>query len=387
MPRLALVFGTRPEAIKVAPVALAARESDAWQVTLVHSGQHRELIEPVLEFFGLRPDARLDLMEGSPPLPELTARGIERIAAALRAARPDIVLVQGDTTTALAGAMAAFLLRIPVGHIEAGLRTDRLDSPFPEEFHRRAIDQCSTWLFPPTIAAEQRLRAEGLDRPGVTMLTTGNTGIDALRRAVARIEATPPRSSELDAVAAWKGRSPAHRMILVTAHRRENFGEPMRAIATAIEGLATRHDEALFVLALHRNEQARGPFLELLGGRPNVRLVEALDYPEFVAMMRAADIILSDSGGIQEEAPALGRPLLVTRPVTERPETIDADGGVLVGCQPALIAREVTRLLTDPVEYARRAAVRSLYGDGHASERLLECLLASWPVPASTAGA
>jgi len=379
MPRLALIVGTRPEAIKVAPIVLAARESGAWDhVALVHSGQHRELIDPVLAFFGLEPDVRLDLMRDSPALPELTARGVDQLAAALRALAPDIVLVQGDTTTALAGAMAAFLLRIPVGHVEAGLRTDRLDSPFPEEFHRRAIDQCSTWLFPPTPAAEERLRAEGLARPGVTILTTGNTGIDGLRRALERIAAAPPRSEQLDAVAAWKARSAAHRMILVTGHRRENFGAPMRGIATALAALAARHPEALFVLALHRNEQARGPFLELLAGRDNVRLVEALEYPEFVATMRAADIIISDSGGIQEEAPALGRPLLVTRAVTERPETIAADGGVLVGCQPEAITGEVTRLLTDDAEYQRRATVRSLYGDGHASERLLACLLATW---------
>jgi UDP-N-acetylglucosamine 2-epimerase (non-hydrolysing) len=367
MKTILVVVGTRPEAVKMAPVvlALAGAGGDRVRCRLAATGQHRGLLDQALAAFGLRPEIDLDLMRPGQALAGLTARAIEALDACLAETRPDLVLVQGDTTTVLAAALAAFYRRVPVGHVEAGLRTGDLQSPWPEEANRLVADRLAALHFAPTASARANLVREGIDPRNIHV--TGNTGIDALFLTLARPGPTPP----------------ARRLVLVTAHRRENFGAPFASICEAVADLAMRFPDVRFVFPVHPNPNVAEPARAILArpGDPrlaagNVRLVEPLAYPEFVATMAASALILTDSGGVQEEAPSLGVPVLVLRETTERPEAVEAGTVRLVGTDRDAIVREAARLLSDPDARAAMARAHNPYGDGHAAERIAAACLA-----------
>ncbi|HXE76441.1 MAG TPA: UDP-N-acetylglucosamine 2-epimerase (non-hydrolyzing) [Candidatus Xenobia bacterium] len=361
------IFGTRPEAIKLAPVikAMAARPQDFTSGVCV-SGQHRELLDPVLRLFDLRPDHDLAVMKPDQSLFYSTARILTDLEPVLVKERPDWVLVQGDTTTSFVASLAAFYLRIPVAHVEAGLRSRDLAQPFPEEANRRLADALATLHFAPTEGARQNLLAEGV--PDSRIRVTGNTVIDALLDVAARpydYARGPLASLPLD----------SRRVILVTAHRRESFGGPLRALCHAIRALAERYPDAHIVYPVHLNPNVQQPVRELLAGRSNISLHEPLDYEPFVHLMKRATLILTDSGGLQEEAPSLGVPVLVMREVTERPEGVAAGAARVVGTDTAAIVAAAAELLDSAAARARMSQVRNPYGDGKASARILEALL------------
>lgn len=365
--RVSLIFGTRPEAIKLAPLVRAMRRRPGLEPHVCVTGQHREMLDQVLSALGVQPDCDLALMRPRQGLAELTARTLTACDGYLADACPSLVVVQGDTTTALAAAMAAFYRRIPVAHLEAGLRTGRKDSPFPEEINRQLVARLADYHFAPTEGARQNLLAEGV--PAERIHVTGNTGIDALRLALGRVRNggshLPP---ELAA-------HPDRRWVLVTAHRRENWGRPVEAICRAVATLAEWFPEVGFVWPVHLNPSVREPVRRLLGEAANVLLLDPLGYLAFVATMDRAWLILTDSGGIQEEAPALGKPVLVLRDTTERGEVGACGTARLVGTEEAAIVAEVARLLTDPEAYAAMARVARPYGDGRASNRILDLLV------------
>jgi UDP-N-acetylglucosamine 2-epimerase (non-hydrolysing) len=365
--RVAVVFGTRPEAVKMAPVVHELRRHDDIEPRLIVTGQHREMLDQVLAAFDLRPDLDLDLMRPGAGLAELTARLIGALDEALAAERPDLVLVQGDTTTAFVGGLAAFYRQIPVGHIEAGLRSgDRYD-PFPEELNRRLAGALSTLHFAPTDRARANLRREGVADEAICL--TGNTAIDALRYTLARLPPPPPAS--------------ARRLILMTLHRRENWGARMRSVCAAVRDVLTERDDVEVVLPMHRNPVVREAIQAVLGGCERVELTEPLDYPGLVDLQRRAYLVMTDSGGIQEEAPSLGKPILVLRETTERPEGVEAGCARLVGTDRARVRAEALRLLDDPVAYRAMARVSNPYGDGHAAERIVAAVRARLGSPAS----
>ncbi|CAN5177359.1 UDP-N-acetylglucosamine 2-epimerase (non-hydrolyzing) [soil metagenome] len=372
--KLLFAFGTRPEGIKLAPVILEARRREGIESLVVSTGQHREMLEAVLTLFAIKPDVDLALMQPGQTLPALTARAMAAFAPLLQREKPDAVVVQGDTTTAMVCALAAFYERIPVAHVEAGLRTDRRDAPFPEEVNRRLIGQLANWHFAPTEGSRQNLLRDGVQHLGGKIIVTGNTVIDALLLAVDAVKKNPPAHDDLRAALDWKSR-PGACVILVTGHRRENFGEPFREFCLGLRDIATAHPEALIVYPVHLNPQVQAPVRELLAGVANIRLAPVVDYPVFVALMQAADLIITDSGGVQEEAPALGKPVLVTRDVTERPEAVQAGGVKLVGPHRQALFDAADLLLRDPKAYAEMAKARSPYGDGHAAARCIDALL------------
>lgn len=375
MIRLAVFFGTRPEAIKLAPVLLEARGRDDVVATGVNTGQHRDLVRPVFEFFGVEAGADLDIMRPGQGLAGLTARAVTASDAWLARHRPDAIVVQGDTTTAFAAALAAFYQGIPVAHVEAGLRTDNRLAPFPEEFNRRAIAQVADWHFCPTARARDALAREGIGALGGRVLVTGNTGIDALAAARDRLEREPARHPVLDRADAWARGGPDHHTILVTCHRRETFGEPLERLCAGLAELARSRPAVRFVFPVHPNPNVRGPVERLLGGGGGAfDLCEPLDYPIFTALMLRSHLVITDSGGVQEEAPFLGKPVVVTRAVTERPEAVDAGGVELVGTDGDLLCARVGRLLDDPVAYAAMARPRQPYGDGRAARRILDAM-------------
>ncbi len=357
------VFGTRPEAIKLAPVIARLRDDPAITPRICVTGQHRQMLDPVLEAFDIVPDRDLALMRPGQGLNALAGRALEALDPVLEAEAPDRVLVHGDTTTALAAALAAFHRGIPVGHVEAGLRTGDLARPWPEEMNRRCIDAFAADLFAPTPGARDNLLAEGLgDR---ALRVTGNTVIDALGMALARVRAGAARvPEELRDIA-----DGAERLLLVTGHRRESFGPGFAGICEGLARLAERQDLTI-VYPVHLNPQVQGPVEARLSGHPRVHLVAPLDYLPFVWLMDRADLVLTDSGGVQEEAPALAKPVLVMREVTERPEAVAAGTARLVGTDPARIEAAVARLLDDPAHYARMARAANPYGDGRAAERI-----------------
>lgn len=377
MLKAALVIGTRPEAIKMAPVyrALAA-DSDITPL-LCNTAQHRELLDPILATFGLVPDADLSLMTPGQTLAELCGRAIPALDRWLGEAQPDLVLVQGDTTTVLCAAMAAFYRNIPVGHVEAGLRTGDLRAPFPEEMNRVLTTRLARWHFAPTDSARQNLLREGV--PAGQIFVTGNPVIDALLLARERIRREPP-TAELPAGLLDPDQGP---LVLITGHRRENFGAGFLGICRAIAQLARDFAGHRFVYPVHLNPQVQQPVHRHLGGLPNVLLLPPLNYLPFVALLDRAHLVLTDSGGLQEEAPSLGKPVLVMRETTERPEAVAAGTVKLVGTDASVIVREATRLLRDPQAHAAMARVKNPYGDGRAAGRIAaacrECLL---PVPA-----
>jgi UDP-N-acetylglucosamine 2-epimerase (non-hydrolysing) len=351
------VIGTRPEAIKMAPVVAALRAHPAgFRVIVVATAQHREMLDQILENFAIRPDIDLDMMREGQSLPELTARLLPALDRVLAEAKPDFVLAQGDTTSVLLAALASFYRQVRFGHVEAGLRTHDMRQPFPEEMNRTLVGRLATRHYAPTESAAANLRDEGI--PPESILITGNTVIDALFHMAARQPQLPFSVA------------PGRRMVLVTAHRRENFGAPFEQILGAIALLARTHANIEIVYPVHPNPNVREPAHRLLGQVDRIRLVRPLDYAGFVAAMMHSHLIISDSGGVQEEAPALAKPVLVLREVTERPEAVAAGVVKVVGVDPAAIVREASRLLTDSAAYAAMAKGVSPYGDGKAAGRI-----------------
>jgi UDP-N-acetylglucosamine 2-epimerase (non-hydrolysing) len=357
--KIMVVVGTRPEAIKLAPVILELRKRPRFDVRVVATAQHREMLDQVLDVFGLRPDVDLDLMRPNQTLYELTGRAVQAFDAAMKETAPDLVLVQGDTTTAFVGALAAFYQKTAVGHVEAGLRTGDKYSPFPEEVNRRLVSVLADFHFAPTESNRRNLLSEGVPEERVTV--TGNTVIDALLAIVDPAFET----SRLG--------FPDHdRMILITAHRRENFGAPLEAVCRAVADLASLYPRDLFVYPVHLNQNVQKPANAILGPIPNVRLLPPLDYRVFSNLMAKSTLLLTDSGGIQEEAPSLGKPVLVLRNETERPEAVEAGTVRMVGPDRGRIVAETRRLLDDPEAYRRMAKAVNPYGDGKASIRIAD---------------
>jgi UDP-N-acetylglucosamine 2-epimerase (non-hydrolysing) len=357
---VSIVLGTRPEAIKLAPVIQAFRAADDIQTRVVLTGQHREMVTQVMDLFGLQADHDLALMAPKQTLTHITCGALQGLQEEFERHRPDLVLVQGDTTTAFASALAAFYGQIPVGHVEAGLRTDDIFDPYPEEANRRLISQLALLHFAPTEVSARNLAASGV--VGET-LTTGNTVIDAL--LLMAQQAPPLQIPGLDLA--------RQRLILATVHRRENWGDRLQDIGRGFLEVLERFPDTALLLPLHRNPTVREPLQALLGNHPRAFLTEPLDYDKLVAAMRAATLLLTDSGGLQEEAPALGKPVLVLRRTTERPEAVDAGTAKLIGTDSADILRETALLLENSAAYEAMARAHNPFGDGQASARILEC--------------
>lgn len=362
--KLFVVFGTRPEAIKLFPVIGALQAMPDLAVVTCVTAQHRGLLDQVLAIAGIAPDIDLDLMTPGQSLDALTVRLLTGIGGALDSVRPDRVIVQGDTATAMVGALAAYYRKIPVSHVEAGLRSGDIYQPWPEEVNRRIVAPIADQHFAPTETAANALRDENI--PGATIHVTGNTVIDALLATRARIAAEPSLAAGLDPIAA---RFAGKRIILVTTHRRENFGGGMAAIAEALRRIAARPDVAI-LFPVHPNPNVVAVMDAALGDQPNIARIDPLDYPHFIRALGMADLVLSDSGGVQEEAPALGKPVLVMRETTERPEGVTAGTARLVGTDADRIVEEVARLLDDPQAHATMARAHNPFGDGHAAARI-----------------
>lgn len=362
--RVACVFGTRPEAIKIAPVVLALRESELFDPLVVVTGQHRTMLDQVLGFFEIEPDHDLDLLVPGQTLTEITTRALAGLSEVVERERPDAVLVQGDTATTFTGALAAYYHRIPVAHVEAGLRTGDRYSPFPEELNRLLVSKLANLHLAPTQAAAANLLAEGVAPSGVVV--TGNTVVDALLFAIERRSALAPLLDDVT--------GDGRRVLLVTAHRRESWGERLRAIGAALAELARGDAGLVVVFPIHRNAAVREAILPAVAGLENVHVVEPLAYGEFVTALTRADLILTDSGGIQEEAPTLGKPVLVLRPATERPEAVHHGSSSVVGTDRDEIVAAVRRVLDDPAVYAAMRPRRNPYGDGRAAERCVGAL-------------
>ena len=364
MKKVLVIFGTRPEAIKLFPVVRALAAAPGIDVRTCVTAQHRGLLDQVLSIAGLVPDIDLDLMEPGQSLDRLTARLLTGLGDVMDAERPDRVLVQGDTTTAMVGALAAYYRRIPVGHVEAGLRSGDIWAPWPEEVNRRIVAPIADQHFAPTQTAADALTRETIDP--ATIHVTGNTVIDALHWTRDRIAADPSLATGLDDIAS---RFAGKKLILVTTHRRENFGDAMAGIASAIGRIAERDDVAI-LFPVHPNPNVVSVMEAMLGDRPNVARVDPLDYPHFIRALGMAHLALSDSGGVQEEAPALGKPVLVMRDTTERPEGVAAGTARLVGSSADRIVSEVFTLLDDTTAYSAMARAHNPFGDGQASARI-----------------
>jgi UDP-N-acetylglucosamine 2-epimerase (non-hydrolysing) len=360
--KLAFIVGTRPEAIKMAPVIRAAAMHPRCRPVVIATAQHRELLDQALGWFGIEADRDLDLMKPNQPIHSVMARGLPLLVDLLAAERPDWVLVQGDTTTSFCAALAAFYQEIPVGHVEAGLRTGNLRRPFPEEVNRRLTDALAHHCFAPTERSRANLLAEGIPSDRITI--TGNTGIDAL--LMLEHEAVGAED-----ILAQVGR---FRIVLVTAHRRESLGGPLEAICRAIRRLILENPEVAVAFPVHPNPNVRSSVYRHLNGHPRVLLLEPLEYPDLIQVMRRATLVLTDSGGLQEEAPSLGKPVLILRDVTERPEGVEAGVALMVGTDEDRIVAEASRLLRDESAYAAMARRVYLYGDGKAAERILDVL-------------
>jgi UDP-N-acetylglucosamine 2-epimerase (non-hydrolysing) len=359
--RLLVAFGTRPEAVKMSPVALAAVESGRYDVRVVVTAQHREMLDQVLDAFGVVPDHDLDLFAGGQTLGAFTSRAMQEIEPVLAVERPDLLLVQGDTTTTFVGALAAFYAGIPVGHVEAGLRTGDVTRPFPEEMNRRLVTAIATLHFAPTRLAADNLLAEHVDPARV--FVTGNTVVDALQRPL--VPGAAAGAPALD---------PDRPVLVVTAHRRESWDEGMGELGAALAAVAAQRPDLQVVFPIHRNPVVRDAIEPAVAGCANVQVIEPLPYGPFVDLLRRATVVLTDSGGIQEEAPSLGVPVLVFREVTERPEAVAAGTARLVGVQRAGIVDAVLELVGDAALRARMTAVANPYGDGHACDRILRAI-------------
>ena len=363
--KVMVVFGTRPEAIKMAPVVKALQQTPGIESLVAVTAQHRQMLDQVLDLFGIAPDDDLDLMQANQGLPDLFGRMLTGMAAVIEQRAPDMVLVHGDTSTTLAASLAAFYARVPVGHVEAGLRTGNMLAPWPEEMNRRLTAPLATLHFAPTGRARDNLLAEGV--PQESIHVTGNTVIDALLDVSARIHENPDLQARLNA--GFPFLDPSRRLVLVTGHRRENFGQGFEDICSALARIASSREVQL-VYPVHLNPNVREPVNRMLGRLDNVHLIEPLDYLPFVHLMTRAYLIITDSGGIQEEAPSLGKPVLVMRHATERPEAVDAGTVKLVGTHPDTILSETLRLLDDPTAHAAMSKAHNPYGDGKAGERI-----------------
>lgn len=372
MKRISFIFGTRPEAIKLCPLVLALRDRHSLEAHVCVTGQHRQMLDQVLDVFDVRPDVDLALMQPNQNLATLTSKAVAAVDSYLGEYRPDLVLVQGDTTTVFCAALAAFYRRVPVGHVEAGLRTWNKFSPFPEEMNRVLATRLADYHFAPTPLSQENLIREGV--PSDRVFITGNTVIDALHLAVEKVRHHPPAIPGLPEVLISSERS--RPLVLITGHRRENFGSGFDSICAAIAALADRFKDVSFVYPVHLNPNVREPVFRLLGGRANVHLIEPLSYLPFVALMERSTLILTDSGGVQEEAPSLGKPVLVMRETTERPEAVEAGTVRLVGTDFDRIVDETTRLLTDPQASAAMSRSINPYGDGSACRRILDVIKA-----------
>jgi UDP-N-acetylglucosamine 2-epimerase (non-hydrolysing) len=369
------VFGTRPEAIKMAPLVKHLQAADGIDSRVCVTAQHRQMLDQVLELFEIRPDHDLNVMRPGQDLYSITGEILQSLKPVLEQERPDIVLVHGDTTTTFAATLSSFYQRIPVGHVEAGLRTGNLYSPWPEEANRKLTGALARLHFAPTVVSRDNLLRENV--PASNIVVTGNTVIDALLSVRAKLESSAELSGSLGQ--RFPFLRPGARLLLITGHRRENFGDGFERICRAIATLARRYPDMDLVYPVHLNPNVRKPVGRLLSGIANVHLIEPQDYLPFVYLMTRATVILTDSGGIQEEAPALGKPVLVMRDTTERPEAIDAGTARLVGTDEASIADGVALLLDDEGEYRRMSVAHNPYGDGQACERIARSLLSLRP--------
>ena len=382
MKTVMLVFGTRPEAIKMAPlVKTLESHADEFRTLVCVTGQHRQMLDQVLDIFHIRPDFDLNIMRAGQDLYDVTTRVLTGMREVLTTARPDIVLVHGDTTTSMSAALAAFYARIPVGHVEAGLRTHDVLSPWPEEMNRQLTARLATCHFAPTPLSRDNLLAENIAADHIWV--TGNTVIDALHWVTARIKANPELAAGLDAHLHEAGYDVSRltggrRLVLITGHRRENFGAGFLSMCRAIKALTERYPEVDFVYPMHLNPNVRQPIHDVFGSDltdlGNMYFIEPLEYLSFVYLMEKSHIVLTDSGGIQEEAPGLGKPVLVMRDTTERPEAVTAGTVKLVGTDFNRITSAVSTLLDDPAAYARMSQAVNPYGDGHACERIARAL-------------
>ncbi|WP_341770855.1 non-hydrolyzing UDP-N-acetylglucosamine 2-epimerase [Burkholderia ambifaria] len=371
MMKILTVFGTRPEAIKMAPLVHALRGRSGVDCRVCVTAQHRQMLDQVLELFEIKPDYDLNLMKAGQTLQSITCDIVNEITPVLASYRPDYMLVHGDTTTTFASALAAFYLKIKVGHVEAGLRSGDMHSPWPEEGNRKLTGQLADIHFAPTEASRENLVAERVRDEDI--IVTGNTVIDALLSVTRRLEHDEALQRQMrDTFPALAG---GRRMVLVTAHRRENFGEGIRNICQAIRQLAAHYTDVDFVYPVHLNPQVKQPAEEILSGISNVHLLAPQDYLPFVYLMSRAALILTDSGGIQEEAPSLGKPVLVMRDTTERPEAVAAGTVRLVGSDSSRIVEACRQLLDDPVRYEEMARAHNPYGDGRACERIVHHLV------------
>lgn len=366
--KIMLVFGTRPEAIKLFPLVHAMRADPRIDTRVCVTAQHREILDQVLEFGAVQSDIDLDIMEPGQSLDSLTAKLLLRLGEVFDAERPDRVVVQGDTATAMAGALAAYYRKIPVAHVEAGLRSGDIYQPWPEEVNRKVIGAIADMHFAPTPTSAAALRAENVPDAHIHMV--GNTVIDALLFASARIAEQPERTASLDALAA---RFAGKRVVLVTTHRRENFGSGMENIARAIARIAARDDVAV-IFPVHPNPNVRAPMNAILGGNDRVAMIDPQDYPHFVRLLTLCTLVLTDSGGVQEEAPGLGKPVLVMRETTERPEGVAAGTARLIGSDEDKIVSAVFNLLDNPDVYEAMARAHNPFGDGQSCARIVEIL-------------
>jgi UDP-N-acetylglucosamine 2-epimerase (non-hydrolysing) len=365
--KVLIVFGTRPEAIKMAPVVMGLKKS--LDVSVCVTAQHREMLDQVLDLFKIIPDYDLKIMKQGQDLFDLTSNVLLGMKQVILEDKPDLVLVHGDTTTSMGTALASFYLQIPVGHVEAGLRTYNKYSPFPEEINRQLTSRIAKSHFAPTEQARQNLLAEQV--PDANIIVTGNTVIDAIASVVEKAKSVP-FSDELVQQLPFLAKSVSQRIILVTGHRRENFGQGFEEICQALNELAQKHSEVQIIYPVHLNPNVREPVNRILSVVENVHLIEPQEYLTFVKLMDSAYLILTDSGGIQEEAPSLGKPVLVMRETTERPEAIEAGTVKLVGADQNKIVQAVDQLLSDEIVYKTMARTHNPYGDGHATERILK---------------
>ena len=366
MLKVMTVFGTRPEAIKMAPVIIELNRRAEFQTIVAVTAQHREMLDQVLRLFDIKPDFDLDIMAPEQTLFDITTKALRGLEKVLSKVKPDMVLVHGDTTTTFVGALAAFYNQIPVGHVEAGLRTRNKYSPFPEEMNRRLTGALADLNFAPTAASRDNLLREGIDQSKI--FVTGNTVIDALHQTVRQDFSF---DNELLERIDYRHK----KIILVTTHRRENLGEPMRHVYEALKQLTEEFSDAEIIFPVHKNPKVREIVDDVLGGLPQVHLIDPLDYEPFANLMSRASIILTDSGGVQEEAPALGKPVLVLRDTTERPEAVEAGTVKLIGTDRQRVFDEARRLLIDREEYRRMSTAINPYGDGRAARRIVNALL------------
>ncbi len=369
MKKVSVIFGTRPEAIKLAPIILELKKHSQYEVNVCVTAQHRQMLDQVLEVFGITPDVDCNIMKPNQTLAELTANALVSVDTYLKKYQPGLVIVQGDTTTVFAASVSAFYHKVPVAHVEAGLRTWNKYSPFPEEINRVLTTKIADIHFAPTQLSKENLLKEGIEEKKIHI--TGNTVIDALFIAKEKVLKEKPYIHGLDQSLIYKDK---RKLVLITGHRRENFGEGFNNICTAIAELAQKFQDVIFVYPVHLNPNVREPVFKILGNHSNIFLIEPLSYLPFVAMMMRATLILTDSGGVQEEAPSLGKPVLVMRENTERPEAIHAGTVKLVGTSTEKIISTTSALLLDSTEYQKMANAVNPYGDGKSAARIVEFL-------------